>query len=113
MKYRVLGATGLMVSPICMGTMTFGRPLGEEQIKDLVGYALDQGINFFDTANVYEGYDRKVGSKGGVSERLLTHQFLWAGPRAASARRRDLYQAGKSKRHRTPRCRVIGAPSGA
>ena len=71
MKYRVLGATGLMVSPICMGTMTFGRPLGEEQIKDLVGYALDQGINFFDTANVYEGYDRKVGSKGGVSERLL------------------------------------------
>ena len=61
----------MMVSPICMGTMTFGRPLDEEQCKDLVGYALDQGINFFDTANVYEGYDRKVGSKGGVSERLL------------------------------------------
>ena len=61
----------MMVSPICMGTMTFGRPLDEEQSKNLVRYALDQGINFFDTANVYEGYDRKVGSKGGISERLL------------------------------------------
>ena len=71
MKYRVLGTTGMMVSPICMGTMTFGRPLDEEQSKNLVGYALDRGINFFDTANVYEGYDRKVGSSGGVSERLL------------------------------------------
>ncbi len=71
MKYRVLGTTGMMVSPICMGTMTFGRPLDEGQSKNLVGYALDQGINFFDTANVYEGYDRKVGSKGGVSEGFL------------------------------------------
>ena len=71
MQYRVLGTTGMMVSRICVGTMTFGRPLDEAQSKDLVGYALDQGINFFDTANVYEGYDRKVGSKGGVSESFL------------------------------------------
>ena len=107
LKYRVLGTTGMMVSPICMGTMTFGRPLDEEQSKDLVGYALDRGINFFDTANVYEGYDRKVGSSGGVSERLLGQ-----GPRGAPTRRRDLYQAGKPERHRAPQCRVVGESSG-
>lgn len=71
MEHRVLGSTGLVVSPVCVGTMTFGRPMDEAQSTDLVGYALDQGINFFDTANVYEGYDREVGSKGGVSERIL------------------------------------------
>ncbi len=93
MKYRVLGTTGMMVSPICMGTMTFGRPLDEEQSKDLVGYALDQGINFFDTANVYEGYDRKVGSKGGVSERLLG-------------------QALSQRRQEAVICTKLGNPSG-
>jgi aryl-alcohol dehydrogenase-like predicted oxidoreductase len=62
MKYRVLGDTGVFVSELCLGAMTFGggNPvwqtiggLGQAEVDVLVGRALDAGINFIDTANVY------------------------------------------------------------
>src|ERR1043165_5575458 len=52
---RRLGASGLLVSPICLGTMTFGSPVAEADAIRLTHAALDLGINFIDTANVYEG----------------------------------------------------------
>ena len=76
MEFRPLGSSGIMVSALCVGTMTFGKPLGEAESGRLVSHALDMGINFFDTANVYEGYDRVVGSSGGVSEELLGKALL-------------------------------------
>ena len=71
MQYRVLGSSGLLVSPICLGTMTFGTPVPEEDAIRLVHGALDLGINFIDTANTYEGYGRFLGSSGGVAEEIL------------------------------------------
>ena len=71
MECRSLGKTGLNVSPICIGTMNFGTPLDKAHCTDLVRYALDNGVNLFDTANVYEGYARTLGSAGGVGEELL------------------------------------------
>jgi len=70
MKYRRLGRTGLFVSELCFGAMTFGGrgfwsvvgKLGEEEADRLVFRALDEGVNFFDTADVYSE---------GESERLL------------------------------------------
>jgi aryl-alcohol dehydrogenase-like predicted oxidoreductase len=61
MQYVKLGTTGLDVSPIAIGAMTFGEPtrghpawsLGEEESRKLIEHALDVGINFFDTANIY------------------------------------------------------------
>lgn len=61
MKYRLLGRTGLYVSELCLGTMTFGDQgfwkvmggLGQEAVNALVKQAFDAGVNFFDTANVY------------------------------------------------------------
>lgn len=61
MRYVKLGNTGLDVSPIAIGAMTFGEPdrghpvwsLDEETSRPLIKYALDIGINFFDTANWY------------------------------------------------------------
>jgi len=62
MRYRPLGRTGQFVSEICLGTMTFSggsgfwRSIGELDQKsstELVGRALEAGVNFFDTANVY------------------------------------------------------------
>lgn len=61
MHYIKLGHTGLDVSPICIGCMGFGDPsrghptwaLGEEDSRPLIRYALEAGINFFDTANLY------------------------------------------------------------
>ncbi|MBL3571470.1 aldo/keto reductase [Rhodovulum sulfidophilum] len=71
MRYRRLGPSGLFVSELCLGTMTFGGSegmwgqigqLGQTEVDGLVGSALEAGINFIDTANVYAG---------GESERLL------------------------------------------
>ena len=70
-EYRELGTSGLLVSPICLGTMTFGSPVGEADSIRLVHQAIDLGINFIDTANAYEGYDRVLGSAGGVAEEIL------------------------------------------
>ncbi|MBB3542569.1 MULTISPECIES: aldo/keto reductase [unclassified Rhizobium] len=61
MDYVNFGGTGLEVSKICLGCMTFGEPargnhswtLGEEESRALIRQALDLGINFLDTANVY------------------------------------------------------------
>ncbi|MFN7992705.1 MAG: aldo/keto reductase [Bryobacteraceae bacterium] len=69
--YTVLGSSAIRVSRICAGTMTFGNPVGAEEACRLVAHALDRGVNFFDTANAYEGYDRTFGSGGGVAEELL------------------------------------------
>ena len=61
MRYNLLGKTGLFVSELCLGTMTFGGKgfwevvgrLGVQEAESLVGTALDQGVNFIDTADVY------------------------------------------------------------
>lgn len=71
MKLRRLGASGLLVSPICLGTMTFGKPVSADAAIKLIHAALDLGVNFVDTANVYEGYDRYLGSPGGVAEEIV------------------------------------------
>ena len=53
MQYRRLGASGLRVSVIGLGGNTFGRYVDEQQTAQVVGAALDAGVNFFDTANIY------------------------------------------------------------
>lgn len=53
MEYRKLGRTGLRVSEICLGTMTWGRQNTEAEGHEQMDYALTQGINFFDTAEMY------------------------------------------------------------
>lgn len=53
MDYRKLGRTGLKVSELCLGTMTWGEQNTEGEGHEQMDYALDQGINFFDTAELY------------------------------------------------------------
>src|SRR5437660_10051394 len=58
MKYRKLGHTGLIVSEVALGSMQFGGKmnmgnLGQEDTTRMVKVALDNGVNFFDTADVY------------------------------------------------------------
>lgn len=71
MQLRPLGSSGLLVSPICLGTMTFGTPVADDEAVRLTHAAIDLGINYIDTANVYEGYNRYLGSAGGVSEEIV------------------------------------------
>lgn len=53
MNYNELGRTGMSVSRICLGTMTWGRQNTQDEAFAQMDYALDQGINFFDTAELY------------------------------------------------------------
>lgn len=53
MNYRILPNTSLKVSEICLGTMTFGNQNSESEAHLQLDYALDQGINFIDTAEMY------------------------------------------------------------
>lgn len=53
MEYRYIGKSGLRVSSICMGTMTFGSSTSEEEAFKIMDKAYDNGINFFDTAELY------------------------------------------------------------
>ena len=55
MDYRPLGQTGLKVSPICLGTVNFSKRTTEEDSLKIIHRALDEGINFVDTANIYGG----------------------------------------------------------
>ena len=71
MEQRLIAGTDLRVSPLCLGTMLFGSPVEEKEAVKIVHLALEQGVNFIDTANMYEGYTRYVGSPGGVTEEIL------------------------------------------
>lgn len=66
MQYTHLGRTGLRVSPICLGTMNFGWKTEEPQSFAIMDKALDLGINFFDTADMY-GW----GGERGDTERII------------------------------------------
>ncbi|MFH1009548.1 MAG: aldo/keto reductase [Candidatus Latescibacterota bacterium] len=72
MAHRFLPHTDLEVSAISLGTMTFGTPVAEPEAIRIVHWALDHGINLIDTANMYEGYARHLGSAGGVAESILS-----------------------------------------
>jgi len=81
MKFTKLGRTGLDVSRLCLGCMSYGAPdrgnhpwtLGEAESRPFIKRALDLGINFFDTANVYSD---------GTSEEIVGRALLDYAPRA-------------------------------
>lgn len=98
MDYRLLGKTGIKVSQLCFGTMSFGGDADEETSAAMFKRCRDAGINFFDTANVYSG---------GRSEEILGR--LMAGSRdelvitskVFGAMGKDINNRGLSRRHIT------------
>lgn len=82
MDYRLLGRTGLEVSPLCLGTMMFGE-WGNKDVDDsirVIHHALDAGINFIDTADAYSGGESEeiVGKalKGRRDDVVLATKFF-------------------------------------
>ena len=72
MDYRHLGRTGLKVSRLALGTMSFGELTDEAASFEIMDEALEAGINFFDTADVYGGTQSPDMAKGyGVSEEII------------------------------------------
>ncbi len=80
MDYRPLGRSGLSVSAICLGTMTWGQQNTEAEGHAQMDYALDQGINFFDTAELYS-IPPKAETQGST-ERIIGSWFRSRGTRA-------------------------------
>ncbi|MCS6877592.1 MAG: aldo/keto reductase [Geminicoccaceae bacterium] len=70
MDYRKLGRSGLLVSPLCLGTMMFGGPTDEATARRIVAIAREAGINFLDTADVYnEGRAEEITGRAIRAER--------------------------------------------
>lgn len=67
MQYRQLGSSGLRVSPLCLGTMMFGGQTDETTSIRIIHHALERGINFLDTANIYNA---------GASEQIVSRAIL-------------------------------------
>jgi aryl-alcohol dehydrogenase-like predicted oxidoreductase len=83
MNYVHLGRLGLKVSPLCLGTMNFGWDVPGTQEEDafaIMDRALERGINFFDTANVYGWHDGD-GRGEGITESILGRWFAQGGGR--------------------------------
>jgi NDP-hexose C3-ketoreductase / dTDP-4-oxo-2-deoxy-alpha-D-pentos-2-ene 2,3-reductase len=83
MEHVHLGRLGLKVSPLCLGTMNFGWDVpgtDEDEAFRIMDRALEHGINFFDTANVY-GWRQGGGRGEGITEQILGRWFAEGGGR--------------------------------
>lgn len=69
MRYRKLGKTGLKVSEVCLGTMTFGWSADEPASRSIMSAAVEAGINFFDTADIYSRWSPE--SYAGKTEEII------------------------------------------
>lgn len=100
MKYNQLGSSGLMISQVGLGTLTFAKQVDQKEADRIVNYAFDSGINYFDTADAYEqGKSEKV---LGNSIKAIRHQIILAskvglsmgtGPNAAGLSRRRIIKS--------------------
>ena len=104
MEYKALGNTGLLVSRLCLGTMTFGPGQGDYKhvgnldqkgANELVKGALDTGVNVFDTADIYSD---------GESEKILGQSFKNLG-----VERKDVVIATKVYHRMGPGRNDVGA----
>jgi aryl-alcohol dehydrogenase-like predicted oxidoreductase len=79
MEYRLLPHTDIKVSKICLGTMTFGNQNTEAEGHEQMDYALEQGVNFFDTAELYPV--PATAETQGETERIMGMWFKKTGNR--------------------------------
>lgn len=89
MEYRLLGRTGVRISPLCLGTANFADPTPEKECIDIVKRAVDAGINMIDSADTYakgesERILGKALSRGGIRDKVLVatkvHYPMGTGP---------------------------------
>ena len=98
MEYRALGRTGLKVSQLCLGTMMFGGKTDEEESFRIIDHAINEGVNFIDTADVYTGNEseriigKALAGEGKRDNIILATKFNFANPADRNAR-------GLSRRH--------------
>ena len=119
MQQRRIPNTDLYVSVVCLGTMTFGTPVDQQGVNGIIDWCLDNGLNFIDTADMYEGYTRFLGSPGGKSEAYIGNALQGRRDRAVShhegrqPRRRRLVQRNRVSDAITSSTRSTPASAGS
>ena len=114
MEYRNLGRTGVKVSELCLGTMMFGRATGEAESIPIIHRALDEGINFLDTADIYGmGESERIvgkalagaaGGSGGGTGGGARQRVILATKACMPMDRDDPNMAGLSRRYLISAC---------
>jgi len=96
MGYRVLGTSGMKVSEICLGTMMFGGATQEAEARRIIDHALDSGVNFIDTADVYnQGRSEAV-----IGPAIKAKRDRWVlATKLAQATGPNVTDMGLSRRH--------------
>ena len=104
MKYRKLGTTNIDVSVICLGTMTFGEQNSQQDGFDQMDYALERGVNFFDTAEVYPVMPRK--ETYGKTEEIIGNWFKQRKNRSKINETKKVQNQQLTKRSLGARCEI-------
>lgn len=104
MEYRLLGRTGIKVSPLCLGCMMLGGKTSPEDSYAIIDRALDAGLNFLDTANVYSrGNSEKVTGEA-LKRNGKRAQIVLATKVHGRMDDDDPNAAGSSRRHLIEQC---------
>lgn len=96
MKFRNLTGTGLHVSELCLGTMTFGGQTNELDSIEIIRYAIEQGINFIDTADQYNGGASEIATGKGIKG---NRDHLILASKVFSPHSDDINDKGLTRRH--------------
>ena len=107
MKYRNLGRNGLKVSPLCLGTYMFGKQTDEPTAARIIGRARDGGVNFIDTADVYEhGKTEEIVGRAIKSARngwvvaTKVSSVMGSGPNQGGLSRKWIFEAAEASLRR-------------
>ncbi len=104
MDYRNLGRTGVKVSELCLGCMMFGGRTGPEDSYRIIDYAIEAGINFLDTANVYSRGHSETVTGEALKRNGKRHQIVLATKVHGRMDDHDPNAQGTSRRHIIEQC---------
>ena len=104
MEYRPLGRTGVQVSSLCLGCMMFGGKTSPEDAYAIIDRALDAGINFLDTANVYNRGRSEEATGAALKRNGKRHRVVLATKAHGTMAEDDPNARGNSRRHIVEQC---------
>lgn len=104
MEYRNLGRTGVKVSELCLGCMMFGGKTHDGDSSDIIDHAIDNGINFLDTANVYSGGKSEEAVGKALQRNGKRNQIVLATKVHGAMNDEDPNAQGNHRRHIIEQC---------
>jgi len=104
MDYRSLGRTGVMVSELCLGCMNFGGVTSDADGMDIIDRAIDEGINFLDTANVYSRGGSEIAVGKALKRNGKRESIVLATKVHGRMDNEDILAAGNNRRHIIQQC---------